>query len=132
MSSLVKPRWEWINKKTSFEDNPIKQEINNNNNYLQNDASNNLLCKNNNSVSNSNSNLSAALSETKKQNSITISLNYYNDQQQGNGHFFTKKTFHKPTYCHHCTEMLWGLMSQGFVCEGFKKISLNFFFKLTN
>jgi hypothetical protein len=36
----------------------------------------------------------------------------------GHGHFFAKKTFHKPTYCHHCTEMLWGLIGQGFVCEG--------------
>nr|XP_042899037.1 diacylglycerol kinase theta-like [Parasteatoda tepidariorum] len=33
------------------------------------------------------------------------------------GHFFTKKTFHKPTYCHHCTDMLWGLIGQGFICE---------------
>ena len=40
------------------------------------------------------------------------------DQEQGHGHFFTKKTFHKPTYCHHCTDMLWGLIGQGFVCEG--------------
>lgn len=36
---------------------------------------------------------------------------------QGHGHYFTKKTFHKPTYCHHCTEMLWGLIGQGFICE---------------
>lgn len=36
----------------------------------------------------------------------------------GHGHFFTKKTFHKPTYCHHCTDMLWGLIGQGYVCEG--------------
>ena len=44
---------------------------------------------------------------------------YQNEHQQnGNGHFFTKKTFHRPTYCHHCTEMLWGLIGQGFVCEG--------------
>ncbi|XP_063407865.1 diacylglycerol kinase theta-like isoform X4 [Mytilus galloprovincialis] len=35
----------------------------------------------------------------------------------GHGHFFIKKTFHKPTYCHHCTDMLWGLIGQGFVCE---------------
>lgn len=44
--------------------------------------------------------------------------NYYNDHLVGNGHFFTKKTFHKLTYCHHCTEMLWGIISQGLVCEG--------------
>lgn len=34
------------------------------------------------------------------------------------GHGFQKKTFHKPTYCHHCGDMLWGLIQQGFVCEG--------------
>ncbi|CAH1127087.1 unnamed protein product [Ceutorhynchus assimilis] len=33
------------------------------------------------------------------------------------GHGFQKKTFHKPTYCHHCGDMLWGLIQQGFVCE---------------
>ncbi|XP_030762048.1 diacylglycerol kinase theta isoform X2 [Sitophilus oryzae] len=33
------------------------------------------------------------------------------------GHAFHKKTFHKPTYCHHCGDMLWGLIQQGFVCE---------------
>lgn len=37
--------------------------------------------------------------------------------QHGHGHFFTKKTFHKPTYCHHCTDMLWGLIGQGCICE---------------
>lgn len=33
------------------------------------------------------------------------------------GHYFTKKTFHKPTYCHHCADMLWGLIGQGYICE---------------
>uniref|UniRef100_A0A915IIQ1 Phorbol-ester/DAG-type domain-containing protein n=1 Tax=Romanomermis culicivorax TaxID=13658 RepID=A0A915IIQ1_ROMCU len=33
------------------------------------------------------------------------------------GHFFTKKNFGKPTYCHNCCEVLWGIISQGFVCE---------------
>ncbi|XP_060523914.1 diacylglycerol kinase theta [Cylas formicarius] len=33
------------------------------------------------------------------------------------GHGFQKKTFHKPTYCHHCSDMLWGLIQQGFICE---------------
>ncbi|CAF0882276.1 unnamed protein product [Didymodactylos carnosus] len=37
--------------------------------------------------------------------------------QEGHGHFFVKKTFHKPTYCHHCVEMLWGLIGQGYYCE---------------
>lgn len=36
---------------------------------------------------------------------------------QGHGHYFTKKTFHKPTYCHHCADMLWGLIGQGYICE---------------
>ena len=36
----------------------------------------------------------------------------------GHGHSFSKKTFHKPTYCHHCTDMLWGLIQQGYICEG--------------
>jgi hypothetical protein len=35
----------------------------------------------------------------------------------GHGHFFVRKTFHKPTYCHHCTDMLWGLIGQGYICE---------------
>ena len=34
------------------------------------------------------------------------------------GHFFVKKNFHRPTYCHHCTDLLWGLIGQGYVCEG--------------
>ncbi|XP_053979409.1 diacylglycerol kinase theta isoform X4 [Hylaeus anthracinus] len=33
------------------------------------------------------------------------------------GHSFSKKTFHKPTYCHGCTDMLWGLIQQGYICE---------------
>lgn len=37
--------------------------------------------------------------------------------EHGHGHFFSKKTFHKPTYCHHCTDMLWGLIQQGCICE---------------
>lgn len=36
--------------------------------------------------------------------------------QSGHGHYFSKKTFHKPTYCHHCTDMLWGLIGQGYIC----------------
>lgn len=36
---------------------------------------------------------------------------------QGHGHHFTKKTFHKPTYCHHCADMLWGLIGQGYICD---------------
>ena len=37
------------------------------------------------------------------------------------GHSFIKKTFHKPTTnCHFCAELLWGLMGQGYICEGNK------------
>lgn len=46
------------------------------------------------------------------------------------GHSFCKKTFHKPTYCHHCSDMLWGLIQQGFICEGELPISPNFSFYL--
>ena len=37
------------------------------------------------------------------------------------GHRFVRKTFTRPTYCHHCTDMLWGFTNQGLICEG-KKI----------
>jgi len=33
-------------------------------------------------------------------------------------HSFKKKTFNKPTYCQHCTDMLWGLTNQGVQCQG--------------
>ncbi|XP_053605652.1 diacylglycerol kinase theta isoform X3 [Plodia interpunctella] len=32
-------------------------------------------------------------------------------------HSFARKTFHKPTYCHHCSDLLWGLIGQGYGCE---------------
>ena len=34
------------------------------------------------------------------------------------GHRFSRKTFTRPSYCHHCTDMLWGLTNQGLICEG--------------
>lgn len=34
------------------------------------------------------------------------------------GHRFVRKTFTRPTHCHHCTSLLWGLTNQGFICEG--------------
>lgn len=44
------------------------------------------------------------------------------------GHSFCKKTFHKPSYCHHCSDMLWGLIQQGFICEGMSHTNhYNFF-----
>ncbi|XP_077284863.1 diacylglycerol kinase theta isoform X2 [Arctopsyche grandis] len=39
------------------------------------------------------------------------------DELQARGHSFAKKTFHKPTYCHHCSDLLWGLIGQGYNCE---------------
>lgn len=33
------------------------------------------------------------------------------------GHRFERKTFTRPTYCHHCTDLLWGLTNQGLICE---------------
>lgn len=36
----------------------------------------------------------------------------------GKGHQFAKKTFFQPTFCHHCTELLWGLKGQGLKCPG--------------
>lgn len=37
---------------------------------------------------------------------------------QGMGHQFVKKTFFSSTYCHHCSELLWGIKGQGYLCEG--------------
>ncbi|XP_028405836.1 diacylglycerol kinase theta-like [Dendronephthya gigantea] len=34
-----------------------------------------------------------------------------------NGHSFSKKTYHRPTYCHHCTDLLWGFTNQGLQCS---------------
>ncbi|CAF4329671.1 unnamed protein product [Rotaria socialis] len=67
---------------------------------------------------------------TKPSSSLSLNTDSSNTHQQSyenNGHFFVKKTFHKPTYCHHCVEMLWGLIGQGYYCEGIsnKFIQLN-------
>lgn len=35
------------------------------------------------------------------------------------GHIFVKKTFKTPTHCHHCCDKIWGVLSQGFSCEGY-------------
>ena len=37
---------------------------------------------------------------------------------QGSGHEFVKKTYFQPTYCHHCTDLLWGIKGQGLQCTG--------------
>lgn len=51
--------------------------------------------------------------------SLSLNTDYISTNQpyENYGHFFVKKTFHKPTYCHHCVEMLWGLIGQGYYCE---------------
>ena len=56
------------------------------------------------------------LDNSDRADSPATGLSAYDDR--GHGHSFVKKTFHKPTYCHHCTDMLWGLIGQGLVCEG--------------
>ena len=43
----------------------------------------------------------------------------------GKGHEFVKKTFFQPTFCHHCTELLWGLKGQGMKCPGTLKFALD-------
>ena len=72
----------------------------------------------------------------KPPSSTSLNTGYSNNNQppyENYGHFFVKKTFHKPTYCHHCVEMLWGLIGQGYYCEGIKikkkKFFLGFNFK---
>jgi len=73
---------------------------------------------NSTTISRLNSNTSNITSPNNSNSSI-IAINFNsNETPIGHGHFFTKKTFHKPTFCHHCTEMLWGLIGQGFICEG--------------
>ena len=73
-------------------------------------------------------NVSSAPLTTMSKVPSTLSLNTdcTNTQQsyfENYGHFFVKKTFHKPTYCHHCVEMLWGLIGQGYYCEGMKMMN---------
>lgn len=38
------------------------------------------------------------------------------------GHYFVKKTFGKPVYCHHCCDKIWGMLSQGYACESTLRI----------
>jgi hypothetical protein len=51
-------------------------------------------------------------------NASATSPNRTNHLTYQHGHSFVKKTFHKPTNCHYCGELLWGLMGQGYICEG--------------
>lgn len=41
------------------------------------------------------------------------------------GHYFQRKTFAKPTYCHHCCDKIWGMLTQGYACEGYWKCDVN-------
>lgn len=43
---------------------------------------------------------------------------------QGIGHEFVKKTYFQPTYCHHCSELLWGIKGQGLSCTGNYRLSI--------
>ena len=38
------------------------------------------------------------------------------------GHSFEKKTFRKPTFCHHCSDFIWGFTNQGSICKGSNEI----------
>ena len=42
------------------------------------------------------------------------------------GHDFKKKTYYHPTYCQHCTDLLWGLKGQGFQCTGTRSLVMRF------
>ena len=43
---------------------------------------------------------------------------------QGMGHQFVKKTFFHAAHCQHCSEILWGIRGQGYICEGnFRSLS---------
>ena len=71
------------------------------------------------SNTNTNTNPTSTINANTCFSSMASSQHYIDSQIEkiGHGHFFTKKSFHKPTYCHHCTEMLWGLIGQGYICE---------------
>lgn len=63
------------------------------------------------------------MSKTSHANFFVIILNRHTSAKEqenkmaNGGHSFVKKTFHKPTYCHHCSDLLWGLIGQGYICE---------------
>ena len=37
---------------------------------------------------------------------------------QGLGHQFVKKNYFQATYCHYCSELVWGIKGPGYCCEG--------------
>eukprot|EP00118_Oscarella_pearsei_P009125 m.50724 g.50724 ORF g.50724 m.50724 type:complete len:1013 (+) comp34089_c0_seq2:31-3069(+) len=39
------------------------------------------------------------------------------------GHQFQKKSFRRITFCHHCTDMLWGIVNQGYQCQNCNFVS---------
>ena len=49
---------------------------------------------------------------------VVIDVKMSMNAEEDHGHSFEKKTFHKPTYCHHCSDMLWGITNQGNMCKG--------------
>ncbi|VDN13400.1 unnamed protein product [Dibothriocephalus latus] len=38
--------------------------------------------------------------------------------RRAGGHSFYRKSFNKPAYCHHCSEVIWSPLSTGFACDG--------------
>lgn len=87
-------------------------------NSLEANANN---AKNNSDSDSSSSNCSS--NKNKKQNNNdpknVFSMDQLVHKMGDGGHTFVKKNFHKPTYCHHCSDLLWfGLIGQGYICEG--------------
>jgi Phorbol esters/diacylglycerol binding domain (C1 domain) len=54
----------------------------------------------------------------------------YHDLKGEFKHDFHETTYFKPTFCVHCTGLLWGLIKQGWKCKGKLFHQLCFFFYL--
>jgi hypothetical protein len=52
----------------------------------------------------------------------------YHDLKGEFKHDFHETTYFKPTFCVHCTGLLWGLIKQGWKCKGKFFQSIGFFF----
>ena len=87
------------------------------NNSSSSNSSNNTTTSNIFSTVNGNTLTSQTINSSHHDNNSSTITNSNQMEKIAHGHFFSKKSFHKPTYCHHCTEMLWGLIGQGLVCE---------------